>query len=276
MSYAKLFSSITESSLWSEPKEARLLFVSMLARADATGFVEAALPGLARLANLSISEVESAIDILEKPDPYSKNPDNEGRRVMRVPGGWMILNYEVYRNRRGDEERREYMRQYMANYRRRKQNVNSPVNNPVYGVSEKANCKPEVSRGKPQLAQAEAEAEAYKDNNMSGKPDVYCQARIALMYLNEKAGKHFREIDTNLKPIHQRLKEVGGDLDGVKQMIDRMCSEWKGDVKMDRYLRPETLFNKTKFHGYYDLRDIPVRKSKQNSPEPTNSFWDQL
>ena len=151
MSYAKLFSSITESSLWSEDKDVRLLFVSMLARADAMGFIEAALPGLARLSNLSVQETEAAIMKLESPDRHSKdlevNPDNEGRRVIKVPGGWMIINYESYRERRNEEDRREYMRDYMKRYRA------GHVNNGKHFVNS-------VSRGKPPLAQAEAEAEA--------------------------------------------------------------------------------------------------------------------
>ena len=159
MGYTKLFSSITESSLWSEPKEVRILFVSMLARADATGFVEASLPGLARMSNLTLEETESGIANLEGPDKYSKNEDNEGRRITKVDGGWCIINYEEYRNRRSDEDRREYMREYMAKYRRGKQ----PVNNGVNKVSKNANSKPSVSRGKPPLAQATATATASSD-----------------------------------------------------------------------------------------------------------------
>lgn len=142
MGYAKLFSSITESSLWSEPKEVRLLFVSMLARADANGFVEASVPGLARVANLTLAETESSLAVLEGPDPHSKdlaeNPEHEGRRITKVPGGWVLLNYESYRNRPDDAARREYMRSYMADYRKRR--------------------KPSVNNGKLRLTQAEAEA----------------------------------------------------------------------------------------------------------------------
>lgn len=153
MSYAKLFSSITESSLWSEPKEVRILFVSMLAKADPTGFVEAAVPGLARLSNLSTDEVTRALEVLSSPDPHSKdldvNPANQGRRVVKVPGGWMILNYENYRDRRDDEARRIYMRSYMRQYRKDLGGGKQSVN--------------DVNSGKPPLAQAEAEAEAEAD-----------------------------------------------------------------------------------------------------------------
>jgi hypothetical protein len=157
--YAKLFSSITESSLWSEPKEVRLLFVTMIAKADQTGFVEASVPGLARVANLTVEETEFALEVLRSPDKYSKNPDNEGRRIINVPQGFMILNYEDYRARRNSEERQEYMRNYMKEYRNKsKQTVN--------------NCKPPlaaVSHGYPPLAQAEAEAEAEADTDTEEK-----------------------------------------------------------------------------------------------------------
>jgi len=146
MSYAKLFSNITESSLWSGSKESRLLFVSMLARADGTGFIEAALPGLARLANLTLEETKQALAELMAPDPYSKTKTLEGRRVVEVDGGYTLVNYEDYRNRRSEDERREYMRNYMAERRKGKKTTTSTK------VSR-------VNHGKALLAQGEGEGE---------------------------------------------------------------------------------------------------------------------
>ena len=146
-SYAKLFSSITESSLWCVgSKEARLLFVSMLARADAAGVVESSLPGLAKLASLTLDETVNAVNELESPDPHDRSGVAEGRRITKIDGGWMLVNYSVYRERRSEAERREYMRTYMQEYRKR--GVNNDVNS--------------VSKSKPMLAQAEAEAEEKK------------------------------------------------------------------------------------------------------------------
>jgi hypothetical protein len=156
--YAKLFTSITESSLWSEPKEVRLLFVTMLAKADQDGFVEASIPGLARVANLTIGETEASLKVLMSPDPYSKNPANEGRRIAEIPGGFLLLNYEDYRARRSTEERREYMRQYMQEYRTKKPSRKQSVNSGKQNVNS-------VSRGKPPLAHTEAEAEADTEAN---------------------------------------------------------------------------------------------------------------
>lgn len=152
MSYAKLFSSITESSLWSASKETRLLFVSMLARANAVGFVEASVPGLARISNLTREETEAALNELMAPDPDDKSGNNEGRRIVKMEGGWGIVNYEVYRNRRDEEERREYMRQYMAQYRKRSVNSSKP--------------------SKPQLAKAEAAPEAKAEGEEKRPPSL--------------------------------------------------------------------------------------------------------
>jgi hypothetical protein len=157
MSYAKLFGTITDSSLWSASKDARILFVSMLARADSTGFVEAALPGLARIANLSLSETEIALADLMAPDPHSKSPEHEGRRVVVVPRGWCLVNYEAYRERRNDEERREYMREYMQKYRKTSK---LPVNKNVNDVNKSKSSKPQLAK-----AETETEIESKTEKN---------------------------------------------------------------------------------------------------------------
>jgi hypothetical protein len=154
--YGKIWSGITESSLWDGSKEARLLFVTLLAKADGVGFVEAAPSGLARLANLTRAEIDSALAELTSPDPESKSKTADGRRVAIVPRGVCVVNYEEYRARRDDEERRQYMREYMREYRKKN---TSHVNNVNSGKS----CNP-------QLAQAEAEAEEIKDPTQEMKP----------------------------------------------------------------------------------------------------------
>ncbi len=152
MAYAKLFSTITDSSLWGASKEARILFVSMLARADAVGFIEAALPGLARMANLTIAETERALAEIMAPDPHSKSTNADGRRVVKVERGWCLVNYEAYRLRRDEEERREYMRKYMSSYRK---------GHPVNSVNSSKLSKPQLAK-----AEAEAEAEREKKGNL--------------------------------------------------------------------------------------------------------------
>lgn len=96
--YNKLFTKILDSSIWLEPTATRIVWLTMLAAMDESGFVQfASVPNLAHRARLTIPETEEAVKCLEAPDTNSSDPEHEGRRVERVPGGWMILNAGKYR-----------------------------------------------------------------------------------------------------------------------------------------------------------------------------------
>ena len=134
MSFAKLDHGIVKSSIWAEPLATRILWITMLAIKDENGFISAARSGLARIANISMDDFEVAIKCLESPDPDSRTSDNEGRRVEKAEGGWIILNDEKYRL--PEDERREYMREYMQKYRACKVNNNlTKINSGLPSVS---------------------------------------------------------------------------------------------------------------------------------------------
>jgi hypothetical protein len=97
--YNKIFTKILDSSIWLESEATRIVWVTMLAAMDEDGFVQmASLPNLARRANVSVEAAASAVHVLESPDPNSSNPLNEGRRIERVDGGWLVLNAGEYRS----------------------------------------------------------------------------------------------------------------------------------------------------------------------------------
>lgn len=85
-------------------------------------------------------------------------------------------------------------------------------------------------------------------------------SKTALHCLNEVTGKSFREVDSNLAFVSARLEEPGVTIEGVQMMIARQAKRWMGTDQAD-YLRPETLFNKTKFDGYYAAKDQPVHET---------------
>jgi len=122
LSFTKLFSSLTESTLWVEqPHHVRIVWITMLAMADRDGIVAASIPGLARRACVTVAEAEEALKVFLSPDRYSRTPDHEGRRIREVPGGWELLNYAKYRRMQSAELERERKREYMRN--RRSSNV---------------------------------------------------------------------------------------------------------------------------------------------------------
>ena len=94
------------------------------------------------------------------------------------------------------------------------------------------------------------EEKINKKNTLSGKPDDARQlAKELIDFLNAKAGKAFRHTDANLEPIIARMKE-GFTVQDLKTVTVRKCRDWATDEKMAEYLRPATLYNRTKFNQY--------------------------
>lgn len=120
-SFTKLFSSIIKSSVWCEPHPTVRVWITMLADCDPSGCVYAAVPGLANLARVTVSECEAAISTFLSPDPYSRTPDNEGRRIEVIEGGWRLLNHKIYRDKRDDGARRAQNREAQQRHRTRQQ-----------------------------------------------------------------------------------------------------------------------------------------------------------
>lgn len=156
MSFSKLHSSIVNSSLWCEPDHVRILFITLLAMADKDGCVYGSRGGLERLAMLdskACKEVDPWV-VLMSPDKDSSDkiraPENEGRRIEEISGGFRLLNFEYYRGIRNDDDRREQNRRAQAKFREKQVSLGKPR-------------KASVSRCKPQKAQTEADTDTDTD-----------------------------------------------------------------------------------------------------------------
>lgn len=115
--FTKLFQSIIYSSVWQEPAETKVVWVTMMAMADQHGCVGASIIGLAKQAGVSIEQCEKAIEKFLSPDKYSRTPDYEGRRIEKIDGGWVLLNHAKYRRLMSAEDRREKARVAKATWR---------------------------------------------------------------------------------------------------------------------------------------------------------------
>ena len=152
MTFTKLFSSITESSIWMQDDHTRIVWIAMLAMADKRGRVWASVPGLANRSRVPVASVERAIGIFLAPDTYSRTKDNQGQRVAEIDGGWRLLNHQKYRDMRDDEDRREQNREAQQRARAK--------------VSKLADSQQPSANSSAQ-AEAEAEAEARKREGKS-------------------------------------------------------------------------------------------------------------
>jgi uncharacterized phage protein (TIGR02220 family) len=87
-------------------------------------------------------------------------------------------------------------------------------------------------------------------------------------YLNSQAGTRYKHTDTNRKLINVRLKEYTKR--EVFDVITKKANEWRG-TEMERYLRPSTLFNATKFEEYLNQKVIDKLSTGRNTQESTRT-----
>lgn len=218
--YSRVFLRILDSSI-AENFELRHVFEDFLKLSE-DGIIDVTREALSRRLNIPIDLLNAKIAQLEAPDPNSRDPEFEGRRIERLDEhrdwGWRILNWEKFES----IKTKAMAAERQARRRRRVDGVETKN-----GFSE--DCK-----------------------------------RI-LDYLNQKTGRKFRESNGTLTPIKQRLSEKEVTVEGVLKMIDRQTILWKGDGKMEEYLRPSTLFRERNFNEYYAAREIPVNKNAGNS-----------
>lgn len=108
--YGKTFQKLWHGSMrgkW----DLQLVFIYMFSCCDRDGIFDAVPDVIASDTGLEMSVVLKAITVLESPDPMSRTPDNEGRRILRLDPhrtwGWRIPNHEKYRREGSEEHRKE-------------------------------------------------------------------------------------------------------------------------------------------------------------------------
>ena len=115
-------------------------------------------------------------------------------------------------------------------------------------------------------------------NNTVNSTDIYSQAepdgvaektKTIVGYLNEKTDSHYKATTPKTKQLVQaRLKE-GFSVDDFKTVIDKKTATWLNDSKMNKYLRPLTLFG-TKFEDY--LNEKVKGQPNKNDPYYTQKI----
>ena len=121
--FAKIFEQIFDSSI-AEDWQVRHVFEDLLKLCDREGIVDRTPESIARRTNVPLEIVTRALSILEAADPNSRNPEHEGRRIIRISGhrnwGWRIVNYEHYRRITCEDERRARNLEAVQRYREKK------------------------------------------------------------------------------------------------------------------------------------------------------------
>lgn len=88
-------------------------------------------------------------------------------------------------------------------------------------------------------------------------------------YLNNVASKNYRPSTSKTKKIIKERWGEGFRLEDFKRVIDIKTKEWINDEKMDKFLRPDTLFG-TKFEGYLNQKEVANARNNRSSSETTS------
>jgi len=169
MPFVKLDCGILRSTLWFE-KDQRDVFLASLLLAEPReftepvpeikirsleltgwaappgwyGFVPAASVGICDCAKIEFAKGLNALERLASPEAVSRSADFEGRRMIRIDGGFLILNFQKYRDRDYTTAERS------ARYRTRKQQL------------EEQSSRRDTVTPRRDITQAEAEVRSQK------------------------------------------------------------------------------------------------------------------
>ena len=213
--------------------EAIVTMQQLIVLATPDGVVEMTPQAIAARTSIPFDIIEKGLKVLSQPDPYSRTPGEDGKRIVLMdesrPWGWRLVNHGKYVRLRNMAQKREADRARIAEKRSVNKNV-AIESQPVANV-------------------AHSDSYSYSDTKrttLSSRLDV---ARLVLDFLNTKTGRYYRPVKANLEIIAARLAD-GATEQELCQVVAKKCREWAGDEKMVMYLRPATLFNRTKFAQY--------------------------
>lgn len=188
MAYVKLDVGILNSTLWVD-RECREVFITALLMAvprelpepqpqisvrslDLTGFVappgrygfvEAAGVGILRVAMVPLEPGLAALERLGSTDDESRSPAFGGRRLIRVAGGYLVLNFDEYRTK--DHTAAERARRYRQRQSSAQESSHRDATPSRRNVTPERDGHAMSSR---YVTQAEAEAELIQSNLSTG------------------------------------------------------------------------------------------------------------
>lgn len=228
-----------------ESDKTRIVWITLLALADKNGEVQGSIPGLARLAGVSVEDCQAAIEKLLSPDKFSRTQVADGRRIEKIDGGWELINHAKYRALASKEDAIQGAAERKRRSRARLSQSVTVGHALSHGVTQNMD-----------IADADADADADAEKNTPIVPTG--DFEMVYQCYPKKVGKK-----AAIKAIQKALKDVP-----VSRLMDRVTayakavSVWPDDAR--QYIPdPATWFNR----GSYD--DDPVTWIRQNNEQPS-------
>lgn len=124
--YGKIFDSMYEGTLYGH-WEALVTFQQLIVLCDADGIVDMTPKAIAARTGIPLRIIKKGLTLLEAPDPHSRTPDQEGRRIELIdahrPWGWHLVNHEKYQHMQDADTVRAQTRERVRRHREAKRAV---------------------------------------------------------------------------------------------------------------------------------------------------------
>lgn len=118
--FGKVFASMYKGTLYGQ-WQAIITMQQLIVLADAEGVIDMTPPAISAHTSIPLDIIETGLKILQQPDPYSRTPDNEGRRIELIdpsrPWGWVLVNHKFYRDLASEQDRRDKTRERVRKFR---------------------------------------------------------------------------------------------------------------------------------------------------------------
>lgn len=118
--YGKIFDTIYDGTLaghW----EAIVTMQQLIVLSTPDGVVDMTPEAIAGRTTIPLKIIKKGLDFLSKPDPYTRTPGEDGKRIVLLddhrPWGWRLVNHGKYMRLRNLEQKREADRERMAEKR---------------------------------------------------------------------------------------------------------------------------------------------------------------
>lgn len=248
--FTKLDSGIVHSTIWVQPHDVLRVWIALLALADQNGFARTAAPSLAHLCMVPLDRMREILTVLESPDEDSRSEAHDGRRIVKVEGGWMLVNHAAYRAKRDPEADRERKREWDRQHRpsgHARQSDDSPTQSDAVRQSPLA----------PTQAEAEADTEAREKKALVQPAAAHCRfADFWAVYPNKK-GKQEAEKTWRKRKLDAHCDELIAHV----YLMSASDSDWlRGYVPMG-----STYLNQARWE------DVPKRPPTAGPPVPAQS-----
>ena len=220
--YAKIFSQIYDGTLCTNgPWEALVTFQQLLILADEEGGVDMTIPAIARRTTIPREILERGIEALMLPDPESRTPTEEVRRIIPLSNGrswgWRVVNYEKYRQIKREQDRRDYHRDYY--HKRKSASINTTQHDSTIQPIAEAKTEAEAK------AETKKEKVPRKRSTAPAAPDGVSE-KVWMDWLSVRRDKKAAVTDTALGIIKAEADKAGYTM---QQALETCCSRgWSG------------------------------------------------